>query len=276
MKNIVKKTIALLLSVASLISLCACNSNKDKNICDDAANTDAGLNTDIILVETVEELGIDSDMLRAVTAVLNSDVIGYGAGNSISIAYYGIKGLPDNSWFYVYWVYSYLNNFGIYKGEEFHENEQIPPEKVKMLFWDDNNNEIDSYVPDFDTFKKIYSCLFGVNKDSAYDVPASESYDLLLEYLQEQPMIRSNDYGMKPTESDLQFQTIALTDDNENYIVEYHVDRCVGIADDMGNWKYEEYKQTITFKLNENSIFGFDVIDFSVEKIGSYIKSDML
>lgn len=276
-KTVVFKIVAGVLAVAIAIG---CASPFIKSYIEDNKNvsTEEPLGfeeesyNEILSPKSVEELGLDSELVKAVANIINCEYIGTGDGNVIDVDHFDIGSFADDTWFYVYWTYYYLIMSDIYTGNELQMNEELRAE-IPLIYGTQNEIYYEKKercgVPDYDSFVKIYSVFSpGMRDDNLTD-----EYNKLIGFLKEYYYIVDS-YGMWPHDvTNLQESTVcALDDSGENYQIEYSLESYRG-----GGYRYEGNKEYVTYNtytyslslhLDKDSVFGFVVVDSSVTDTG--------
>ena len=277
-KGIATKIVAGVLAAAigiGGITLAVKNSNSnnvDEPTEQAVESTEAPTNDEIIIANSVADLGLNEEMVKAVTAIMSSEYVGFGSGDVIGYPEY------TTNWFRTYWVYYYLTMNGLYDGNELKRNEEFQNKIVSEYGeYKDHlypNKELCG-IPDYDSFSKLYECLYG-NSD------VKNEYEKLKSYVVERQGFPI-EYGLKPVDialglGDVEFILL----DNGEYQVKYTVTTRHSTGDIEvpveNNSKYayaycspqEEYEYTMSFKMDESSPLDIVITDSHWGEIDSY------
>lgn len=273
-KGIATKIIAGVLAAAigiGGITLAVKNSNSnniDEPTEQAVESTEAPTEDEIIIANSVADLGLNEKTVMTVNAIINGEYVGYGDGDVLGIESI-TQSTGDNEWFYVYWVYYYLIMNDLYDGDGLKRNEKFQKDFISQF----GDYEDASYpgkepcgIPDYESYSNLYSCLFGKqNVTSEYE----KLKNLVLEN-ESFPKV----YGLRPLDiEDFESSTFTHLGDGE-YLLENIVDSYRG-GDyrTVGNTDYIEmvvFKYSLTIKADENSVLGFVVVDKSVVETRTY------
>ena len=271
--KIIATTLALVLGIGGLSYVVK---NKNKNdINDDYLNIVTNEQTtknEVVVANSLADLNLGPEAVKSVTAILGYDVFGINAGEVISESYY-TESQTDNKWFKVYWVYYYLLMNEYCEGNELKRNDQFQNEFISKY-----GEYTDSLypgkepcgIPDYDSFSKLYNCLFGKRN-------VEQEYEKLQKMVMERKEFPAA-YGMRPIDIDFDDEKFVSLG-NDEYQMEYTITTRHSTGDVMVEangyaFAYAEpmevYRYVMSFKLNDESPLGFDVIENSMALIQSY------
>ena len=282
-KGIATKIIAGVLAAAigiGGVTLAVKNSNSD-NVKDDTTTQfvettkEKPTEDEIIIASSVADLGLNEEMVKAVTAIMSTEL-----ANSRVDDVFSFSSDEKTNWFRTYWVYDYIISNDLYEGNELKRNDEFQNEIVSKYGELENSIYPDKElcgIPDYNSFRKLYKCLFG-------DGETEDEYEQLKAYvIKKQGFPMGYDlrpFDLVPGLDNVEF--ISLDDDE--YQVKYalttrHSTGDIEVpVDDNSNYSFaycepqEVYEYVMSFKMDENSPLGIVVTDSSWGEVDSFYK----